>query len=119
MRIRRGDIVRVDLGGKHDDDTRGSEIYKSRRSVVIQNDTGNKYSPTTIIAPISKGHTNYPFHVNLPGSMDELEMDSHVQLDQIRTVDINERVTNNYGFVTASQLEEIEKAIRVSLGLIE
>jgi mRNA interferase MazF len=117
MKIHRGDIVRVDLGGKDDDDTRGSEIYKSRRSVVVQNDQGNEYSPTTIIAPISKGHTGYPFHVNLPGSMDELEMDSHVQLDQLRTVDIDARITKKYGQLSASQMAEIDDAIRISLGL--
>jgi len=117
MNVRRGDVVRVDLGGKHDDDTRGSEIYKSRRSVVVQNDMGNENSPTTIIAPISKGHTGYPFHVNLPGAMDELEMDSHVQLDQIRTVDISKRITKKYGHLSNSQLEDVDNALRVSLGL--
>lgn len=118
MKIRRGDVVRVDLGEKDDDDTRGSEIYKSRRSVVVQNDMGNKNSPTTIIAPISKGHTGYPFHVNLPGSIDELEMDSHVQLDQLRTVDITERITQTYGQLSESQMNDIDDAIRVSLGLV-
>lgn len=117
MKVRRGDVVRVDLGGRHDDDTRGSEIYKARRSVVIQNDMGNMNSPTTIVAPVSKGHTGYPFHVNLPGSMAELEMDSHVQLDQIRTVDIDARVTKRYGELTESQMSDIDEAIRVSLGL--
>ncbi|WP_128226541.1 type II toxin-antitoxin system PemK/MazF family toxin [Halobacteriaceae archaeon SHR40] len=117
MKIRRGDIVSVDLGGPADDDTRGGEIYKTRPAVVIQNDIGNKNSPTTIIAPISGGHTNYPFHVNLPGSMDELTKDSHVQLDQIRTVDITERIEDKYGNVSSSQMSEIEDAIRISLGL--
>jgi mRNA interferase MazF len=119
MTLRRGDIVRVDLGGPDDDDTRGSELYKSRRAVVIQNDTGNEYAPTTIVAPLSKGHTEYPFHVNLPGSMAELDVDSHVQLDQIRTVDIAERITDQYGRVSDSQLAAIDDAIRVSLGLSE
>lgn len=117
MRVRRGDIVQVDLGRKDDDDTRGSDIYKPRRSVVIQNDVGNEHSPTTIIAPLSKGHTGYPFHVNLPGSMDELEVDSHVQLDQIRTVDIEARITKTFGEVSPSQMAAIEEAIRISLGL--
>lgn len=117
MNVRRGDVVRVDLGGEHDDDTRGSEIYKPRRSVVIQNDVGNQNSPTTIVAPISKGHTGYPFHVNLPGSMDELELDSHVQLDQIRTVDIGERILQKYGQLSDSQMEDVDDAIRLSLGL--
>ncbi|PSQ11121.1 growth inhibitor PemK [Halobacteriales archaeon QS_5_70_15] len=105
MRVRRGDIVSVDLGGPSDDDTRGGEIYKTRPAVVIQNDVGNKHSVTTIIAPISGGHTNYPFK------------DSHVQLDQIRTVDIEERIVDKYGTVSPSQMEEIEDAIRISLGL--
>ncbi|WP_411798017.1 type II toxin-antitoxin system PemK/MazF family toxin [Halonotius sp. F2-221B] len=117
--VRRGDIVRVDLGGPDDDDTRGSELYKSRRAVVIQNDTGNEFAPTTIVAPLSKGHTDYPFHVNLSGSMPELEVDSHVQLDQIRTIDIEQRITDHFGRVTDSQLADIDDAIRVSLGLLE
>lgn len=117
MNVRRGDIVKVDLGGKHDDDTRGAEIYKPRPSVVIQNDIGNANSQTTIVAPISGGHTGYPFHVNLPGSMAELSKDSHVQLDQIRTVDIAQRVMKRLGAVSQSQLDNIDDAIRVSLGL--
>lgn len=118
MNVRRGDVVRVDLGGRHDDDTRGSEVYKPRRSVVVQNDMGNENAPTTIVAPVSKGHTGYPFHVNLPGSMDELEMDSHVQLDQIRTVDIDERITKKYGALSDAQMDDVDDAIRVSLGLL-
>jgi mRNA interferase MazF len=117
MRIRRGDIISVDLGGPSDDDTRGGEIYKTRPAVVIQNDVGNKHSVTTVVAPISGGHTNYPFHVNLPESMDGLSKDSHVQLDQIRTVDIEERVVDKYGTVSQAQMAEIEDAIRISLGL--
>lgn len=117
MRVRRGDVVSVDLGGPTDDDTRGGEIYKTRPAVVIQNDIGNEHSVTTIVAPISSGHTDYPFHVNLPGAMDALTKDSHVQLDQIRTVDIEERIVDTYGSVSASQMEEIEEAVRVSLGL--
>ena len=118
MRVRRGDVVSIDLGGPNDDDdTRGGEIYKTRPAVVVQNDVGNEYSVTIIIAPISGGHTNYPFHVNLPGSMDELTKDSHVQLDQIRTVDTQERIVDTHGTVSPSQMKEIEDAIRISLGL--
>ena len=117
MRVRRGDVVSVDLGSPNDDDTRGGEIYKTRPAVVIQNDVGNKRSVTTIVAPISGGHTNYPFHVNIPGSTDELNKDSHVQLDQIRTVDIQERIVDKHGTVSPSQMEKIEDAIRISLGL--
>jgi mRNA interferase MazF len=117
MSVRRGDIVSVDLGGPMNDDTRGGEIYKTRPAVVIQNDVGNKHSVTTIMVPISGGHTDYPFHVNLPGSMDELSKDSHVQLDQIHTVDIEQRIMDKHGTVSPSQMDEIEDAIRISLGL--
>jgi mRNA interferase MazF len=117
MNVRRRDIVRVDLGGKQDDDTRGAEIYKPRRSVVIQNDIGNANSKTTIIAPISGGHTNYPFHVNLSGSLSELTKDSHVQLDQIRTVDISERITKKHGSVPSHKMTEVDEAIRLSLSV--
>lgn len=117
MKITRGDVVRVDLGGKDDADTRGSEIYNARRAVVVQNDIGNQYSPTTIIAPMSAGHTGYPFHVNLPGTMDALAMDSHVQLDQLRTVDIQARITQTYGALSATQMDAVDEALCVSLGL--
>lgn len=117
MNVRRGDVVSVDLGGPRDDDTRGGEIYKTRPAVVIQNDVGNEHSVTTIVAPISGGHTNYPFHVDLPGSMDALGKDSHVQLDQIRTVDIEARIVDSHGSVSSSQMADIEEAIRISLGL--
>lgn len=49
--------------------------------------------------------------------MEELSKDSHVQLDQIRTVDIKERIVNKSGTVSPSQMEAIEDAIRISLGL--
>lgn len=67
-------------------------MYKTQPAVVIQNDQDNRYSPTTIIAPITGVRSNYPFHVNLSGSMEGLTKDSYVVLDQIRMVDINARV---------------------------
>jgi len=60
---------------------------------------------------------NYTFHVNIPESTDELDKDSYVQLDQIRIVDIQERIVDAHGTVSPSQVEEIEDAIRISLGL--
>lgn len=118
MNIARGDIVEVDLGAPSDDDSRGAETYKERPAVVIQNDTGNQYSATTIIAPISGGQSSYPFQVNLPASTPGLTKDSYVMLDQIRTVDIQERISRQLGQVSDPQkLHEIDDAIRLSLGL--
>lgn len=118
MNISRGDIVDVDLGGPTDDDTRGGEIYKERPAVVIQNDIGNRHSSTTIIAPISGGKSNYPFQVNLPASTHGLRTDSYVMLDQIRTVDIQSRITRQLGRISdPGMMTDIDDAIRVSLGL--
>ncbi len=114
VKVRRGDIVLVDLDPK-----RGSEQGKTRPALVIQNDTGNRHSHTTIVAPISKGHTGYPFHVNLPGTIDALDTNSHVQLEQIRTVDIQARVVTNRGEVPDALMTDVDDAIRVSLGLDE
>ena len=118
MNISRGDIVEVDLGGPTDDDTRGREIYKKRPAVVIQNDIGNQHSSTTIVAPISSGTTNFPFQVNLPASVPGLQNASYVMLDQIRTVDIQARITQRLGHVNDQQkMHEIDDAIRISLDL--
>lgn len=113
----RGDIVRVDLGGPHDDDTRGAEMYKERPAVVIQNNLGNQHSDTTIIAPITGGQSDYPFHANLRASTPGLSKPSHVALDQIRTVDIEKRITDTLGSVTDQDLDRIDQAIKISLGL--
>lgn len=115
--LRRGDIVRVDLGGPDDDDTRGSEMYKKRPAVVIQNNLGNQHSATTIIAPITDGQSGYPFHANLKASTPGLTKPSHVALDQIRTVDIEKRITDTLGSVTGNDLDRIDQAIKISLGL--
>lgn len=115
--LRRGDIVRVDLGGPDDDDTRGSEIFKVRPAVVIQNNLGNQHSDTTIVAPITGGQSDYPFHSNLQASTPGLSKPSHVALDQIRTVDIEERIIDTLGSVTDHDLYRIDQAIKISLGL--
>ena len=118
MNVSRGDIVEVDLGGPTDDDAQGSEIYKKRPAFVIQNDIGNQHSLTTIVAPISGGTTSFPFQVNLPASIPGLQKASYVMLDQIRTVDIQARITRRLGRVNDQQkMHEIDDAIRVSFDL--
>ena len=117
IQVRRGDIVRVDLGGQDDKDARGYETYKKRPAVVVQNDLGNRNSATTIVAPVIDGFTGYPFQVDLPAGTPGLRKDSHVELDQIRTVDIEERILENLGAVDANLIGEIDRAIELSLGL--
>jgi mRNA interferase MazF len=92
-------------------------MYKERPAVVIQNNIGNRNSATTIIAPITGGGSGYPFHVNLSASTSGLEKDSYAALDQIRTVDIEERILEKVGSVNAADLDRIDAAIEISLGL--
>jgi mRNA interferase MazF len=107
----------VDFGEADTVDTRGSEMYKECPAVVVQNDQGNRHSSTTIVAPFTGGQSGYPFHVNFSGSTDGLGKESYVALDQIRTVDIAERITGRFGSVNGLDLDRIDKAIKISLRL--
>src|SRR3990167_1804393 len=82
--IKRGEIWLVNL-----DPTLGHEIKKSRPALIIQNDIGNKYSPITIIAPITSQDIEkiYPIEVLLLKKSSGLDKDSKVLLNQIRAVD--------------------------------
>lgn len=119
--VHRGDVFWVDLSG-----ATGSEIdHKVRPAVVIQNDIGNRYSPTTIVAPLSgsvRGKV-YPIEVRLDSSDVSvstgdtgLQKASRVKLEQIRTVD-KTRLRTRIGKVSPKKMVEIDKAIRISLSV--
>lgn len=111
--IRRGDIFTVDL-----EPVRGAEQGKMRPALVIQNDIGNQYSPTIIVAAITSGsHTR--FDVNVPVNAPEggLTNDSLILLNQIRTVD-KARLGRYWGRVSAQTLAQVDAAIKISLGLV-
>lgn len=112
MNVRRGDLVLTDL-----DPTKGGEIQKTRPAVVIQNDTGNQHSITTIVAPVTSTYRGYPFEVELEAEEEDVEKDSSVLLDQIRTVSIEHRVLRKLGCIRSRTMEEIDEAILFSLGL--
>ena len=119
--VHRGDVFWVDLSG-----ATGSEIdHKVRPAVVIQNDIGNRYSPTTIVAPLSGsvGGKVYPIEVKLDSSDVSvstgdtgLKKVSKVKLEQIRTVD-KTRLRTRIGKVSPKKMVEIDKAIRISLSV--
>jgi mRNA interferase MazF len=104
VKLRRGDIVTIELNP-----TKGSEQQGSNRHyVVIQNDVGNQYSPTTIIARFRKQYEPtdiYPFDNH----------DSVADLSQIRVVDVSKRVEKNIGSVPATRMAKIDAAIKNSL----
>ena len=113
--VKRGDIWLVNL-----DPTIGHEIKKSRPAVIIQNDIGNKYSPITIMAPITSQNLGkiYPIEVFLPWRNSGLEKDSKALLNQIRAVD-KRRIVKKLGKVDKEIIDKINNAIKISLGLVE
>lgn len=113
--IKRGDIWLVNL-----DPTIGHEIKKSRPAVVIQNDLGNKYSPITIIAPLTSQNLErvYPFEVLLVKKNLGIEKGSKVLLNQIMAID-KRRLLQRFGKVDGETLGEIDEAIKISLGLVQ
>jgi len=116
VQVRRGDIVIVELNP-----TKGSEQQgSSRPCVVIQNDVGNEFSPTTIIAPFTTRYDPddiYPFEVEVLSSETPLDQDSVADLSQIRVVDVAQRVQKNIGSLPSIRMTQIDTAIKESLRL--
>ncbi len=112
-RIRRGDIFSVDF-----EPVRGSEQGKIRPAIVIQNDVGNRHSPTIIVAPITSGE-KAKFRVNVAIKAPEggLTNNSIILLNQIRTTD-RSRFSRYWGHVTSGTMRKVDEAIRISLGLV-
>ena len=111
----RGDVYLVNL-----DPIIGKEIGKARPSVIIQNDIGNKFSPVTIIAPVSsvKEITKpLPIMIFLKKGEGGLSEDSYVDCGQIRTVDKDQRLITKFGNLDKSKMLEVDKALKVSLSL--
>ena len=113
IEIKRGDIWLVNL-----DPTIGYEIRKARPAVIIQNDIGNKYSPITIIAPVTSQNIDkiYPIEVLLTKENSGLDIVSKVLLNQIRAID-KRRLTKKLGSVNAEIIEKINEALKISLDL--
>jgi mRNA interferase MazF len=109
----RGQIYWVDLNP-----TVGSEISKTRPSLVISNDIGNQYSARVIVAPCTTGGTDrvFPFEVLVPSGEGGLERTSKVCLDQIRAVD-KRRIGRQIGALSAERMNEVNDAIRLSLAV--
>jgi len=110
--VRRGDIVVVDL-----DPTRGHEIRNTRPGVVVQNDIGNRNASTTVVAPATTIHRGYPFEVHVPAAESDFERDSSIRVDQVRTVDIAERIRFVAGRLSASVMRDVDDALRIELAL--
>ncbi|MEE1077678.1 MAG: type II toxin-antitoxin system PemK/MazF family toxin [Agathobacter sp.] len=113
MTIQRGDIFYADLRP-----VVGSEQGGIRPVLIIQNNIGNKHSPTVIVAAItSQMHkAKLPTHVELCSKQCELAKDSVVLLEQLRTID-KKRLREKICHLDCDMLEKIDKALEISLEL--
>ena len=114
MTIKRGDIYYADLSP-----VIGSEQGGIRPVLIVQNDTGNKYSPTVIAAAITSqtGKNKLPTHIQIGTNSGGLKSDSIVLTEQIRTID-KSRLREKIGHIDDSNLmNKINNAIFISFGL--
>jgi mRNA interferase MazF len=113
MNIRRGDIYYADLSP-----VIGSEQGGLRPVLIVQNDVGNRYSPTVIAAAITSkmGKTKLQTHIDVPGDDAGLAKDSIILLEQIRTID-KRRLKEKMGHLDDATMANVNNAIEVSFGL--
>ncbi|MBR3933387.1 MAG: type II toxin-antitoxin system PemK/MazF family toxin [Clostridia bacterium] len=115
MTVKRGDIFYADLSP-----VIGSEQGGVRPVLIIQNDVGNKYSPTVIVAAITSqiNKAKMPTHIEINGEEYGLTKDSVILLEQIRTID-KKRLKEKTGHIDDSLLCEISQALKISVGLCD
>ena len=114
MIIKRGDMFYADLSP-----VIGSEQGGIRPVLIIQNDTGNKYSPTVIAAAITSqtGKSKLPTHIEITSKENGLKSDSVVLAEQIRTID-KSRLKEKIGHINdTGVINKINNALGVSFGL--
>ncbi len=111
--VKRGEIYYADLSP-----VVGSEQGGMRPVLIVQNDVGNRYSPTVIAAAITSqiNKARLPTHIELAANSFGLSKDSVVLLEQIRTID-KRRLREKMGTVDGSLMNRIDNAIAVSFGI--
>lgn len=114
MTIKRGDIYYADLSL-----VVGSEQGGMRPVLIVQNDVGNKYSPTVIAAAITSQRfkTQLPTHIQVDAQDCGLSKDSIVLLEQVRTLD-KQRLKERMGNLDEKDMTRVNKALSVSLGIL-
>lgn len=114
MIVKRGDVYFADLSP-----VVGSEQGGTRPVLVIQNDIGNRFSPTVIVAAITAQiqKAKLPTHVEIDAKRYGFERNSVILLEQIRTID-KSRLTDKITHIDREMMEKVNEAIKISLGLI-
>lgn len=115
MIIKRGDIYYADLSP-----VIGSEQGGVRPVLVVQNDIGNKYSPTVIAAAITSqiNKAKLPTHIEISAQDYGLQKDSVILLEQIRTID-KKRLKEKIGHLDDELMEKVNEALSISFGLAD
>lgn len=113
MNVRRGDIFYADLSP-----VVGSEQGGVRPVLIVQNDVGNKYSPTVIAAAITSQQqkARIPTHIAIGAESTGLSKDSVVLLEQVRTID-KRRLKEKMGSVDEASMSKVNEAISISFGI--
>ena len=113
MEVHRGEVFYADLSP-----VVGSEQGGIRPVLIIQNEIGNRHSPTVIAAAITSQHdkANLPTHIQVQGNASGLTRDSIVLLEQIRTID-KKRLKERMGRLDDTSMAEIDTALSISFGL--
>ncbi|MFB9759962.1 MULTISPECIES: type II toxin-antitoxin system endoribonuclease NdoA [Bacillaceae] len=115
MIVKRGDVYFADLSP-----VVGSEQGGVRPVLVIQNDIGNRFSPTVIVAAITAQiqKAKLPTHVEIDAKRYGFERDSVILLEQIRTID-KQRLTDKITHLDEEMMDRVDEAVQISLGLID
>jgi mRNA interferase MazF len=113
--VKRGDVYFADLSP-----VVGSEQGGVRPVLVIQNDIGNRFSPTVIVAAITAQiqKAKLPTHVEIDAERYGFERDSVILLEQVRTID-KQRLTDKITHLDDEMMDRVDEALQISLGLID
>ena len=115
MTIKKGDLYLADLSP-----VVGSEQAGIRPVLVVQNDVGNKYSPTIIVAAVTSqmNKAKLPTHVAIDAANNGLSKNSVVLMEQLRTID-KKRLKERIGTLDSELIPDVNHALGVSLGITE
>ncbi len=115
MIVKRGDVFYADLSP-----VVGSEQGGVRPVLIIQNDIGNRFSPTVIVAAITAQiqKAKLPTHVEIEAKSHGMERDSVILLEQIRTID-KQRLTDKITHLDDETMRKVDEALQISVGLID
>lgn len=113
LMVKRGDIFYADLSP-----VIGSEQGGIRPVLIVQNDVGNKYSPTVIIAAITSqiNKAKMPTHIELSNNEYGLSKDSVILAEQVRTID-KKRLKEKIGHLDETLMMQIDTALKISFGI--